>query len=197
MSSISNGVAVNLVVMMMIVCRVIPAVDAAVFTVGDASGWSIGADYSTWASDKTFAVGDSIVFNYPAGHTVDEVSANDYKTCTTGNAIASDSSGATTVTLKTAGAHYYICGVPGHCGGGMKLAVTVAAAGGTAASPTTPTSPSTTTSPATTTTLSPPIAVMAPPTDTMNEPYSSSQRMSPSVAALFAFYIFVAFKHLV
>lgn len=33
---------------------------ATVYTVGDASGWVIGGDYSTWASDKTFAVGDSL-----------------------------------------------------------------------------------------------------------------------------------------
>lgn len=131
------------------------------------------------------------MFNYPPGHTVDEVSANDYKTCTTGNAIASDSSGATSVSLKTAGPHYYICGVPGHCGGGMKLAVTVAAAtsgGGSAGSPaagtTTPTSP-TTTSPA------PPTTVAAP-----NIRPSSSAAISPAVAASLTFF-FVMLKCLV
>lgn len=65
------------------------------------------------------------VFNYGSGHTVDEVSGSDYKTCTTGNSITSDSSGATTIPLKTAGTHYFICGVVGHCGMGMKLSVTV------------------------------------------------------------------------
>lgn len=33
---------------------------ATVYTVGDTSGWAIGADYGTWTSDKTFAVGDSL-----------------------------------------------------------------------------------------------------------------------------------------
>lgn len=33
---------------------------AKVYTVGDTSGWAIGADYGTWTSDKTFAVGDSL-----------------------------------------------------------------------------------------------------------------------------------------
>ena len=33
-----------------------------------------------------------IVFNYGAGHTVDEVSESDYKSCTLGNSISSDSS---------------------------------------------------------------------------------------------------------
>ena len=33
---------------------------ATVYTVGDTSGWAIGGDYSTWASDKAFGVGDSL-----------------------------------------------------------------------------------------------------------------------------------------
>ena len=33
---------------------------AKVHTVGETSGWAIGADYSTWTSDKTFVVGDSL-----------------------------------------------------------------------------------------------------------------------------------------
>jgi len=33
---------------------------ATVHTVGDSSGWAIGADYSSWTSDKTFQVGDSL-----------------------------------------------------------------------------------------------------------------------------------------
>ncbi|WVY90264.1 hypothetical protein V8G54_035778 [Vigna mungo] len=71
---------------------------AATHTVGDTSGWAIGGDYSTWASGLKFRVGDSL-----------------------------DSSGATTITLKTAGTHYFICAAPGHCQGGMKLAVKVKA----------------------------------------------------------------------
>ncbi|WZY76703.1 hypothetical protein YC2023_023087 [Brassica napus] len=35
-----------------------------------------------------------IVFNFGAGHTVDEVSESDYKSCTLGNSISSDSSAA-------------------------------------------------------------------------------------------------------
>jgi len=33
---------------------------ATVHTVGDSSGWAIGADYSSWTGDKTFAVGDTL-----------------------------------------------------------------------------------------------------------------------------------------
>lgn len=127
-----------------------------------------------------------IVFNYGSGHTVDEVSASDYNTCTTGNALTTDSSGASTITLKTAGTHYFICGVVGHCGNGMKLAVTV-----TAGSPTTPSgSTSSGTTPATsgrnTTTIN---------TPSSNVPESSSgAALSPFVAVVITF---VAFFELV
>lgn len=33
---------------------------AKVYTVGDTSGWATGVDYTTWASDKTLAPGDSL-----------------------------------------------------------------------------------------------------------------------------------------
>ncbi|CAG7904422.1 unnamed protein product [Brassica rapa] len=90
--------------------------------------WSLGNDYSSLATGKPYAVGDTIVFNYGAGHTVDEVSESDYKSCTLGNSISSDSSGTTSIALKTSGSHYFICAIPGHCTGGMKLSVNVGAA---------------------------------------------------------------------
>lgn len=42
---------------------VVPAL-AVVYTVGDSSGWALAADYTTWASSKTFLVGDSLG-NFP------------------------------------------------------------------------------------------------------------------------------------
>ncbi|KAG2313173.1 hypothetical protein Bca4012_027740 [Brassica carinata] len=113
--------------------------------------WSLGKDYSSLATGKPYAIGDTIVFNYGAGHTVDEVSESDYKSCTLGNSISSDSSGTTSIALKTAGSHYFICAIPGHCAGGMKLSVNVGAAassdgGGDSGGSTTPkTTPSPTT----------------------------------------------------
>jgi hypothetical protein len=66
------------------------------------------------------------VFNYQSGtHTVSEVNKNDYESCSTSNAISNDNNGPTTVTLTTPGTHYFICGIPGHCSGGMKLEVNV------------------------------------------------------------------------
>ncbi|XP_020575658.1 LOW QUALITY PROTEIN: blue copper protein-like [Phalaenopsis equestris] len=116
---------------------------ATVYSVGDTSGWNTGVDYSSWTSGKTFAVGDSLAFAYGAGtHTVNEVSANDYQSCSTSNYLSTDSSGSTTITLRTSGTHYFVCGVPGHCIGGMKLAVTVtvgpSSSSGTTTTPSTP-----------------------------------------------------------
>ncbi|XVE60539.1 hypothetical protein DITRI_Ditri05aG0136900 [Diplodiscus trichospermus] len=133
---------VGMVCLLLTLCMVVPSL-ATVYTVGDTSGWTLGVDYSTWTKGKTFKVGDSLgellnpqsqkkpftiiksIFNYPTSHTVDEVSSSDYSTCTVGNAITTDNSGSTTVALKTAGTHYFICGVVSHCGNGMKLAVKV------------------------------------------------------------------------
>ncbi|CAN6239360.1 unnamed protein product [Urochloa humidicola] len=114
---------------------------ASSYTVGDGSGWTTGVDYTSWAASKNFKVGDSLVFNYAKGlHTVAEVSAAEYMACTASNPLGSDSSGATTVTLKSPGTHYFVCSITGHCGAGMKLAVTV----GGSSSPASPT-PTTTT----------------------------------------------------
>ncbi|KAL6861266.1 hypothetical protein ACP4OV_016966 [Aristida adscensionis] len=112
------------------------AAAATKYTVGDTSGWTTGADYATWASGKKFKVGDTLEFQYAGGaHTVDEVSASDYASCSSSNALSSDSAGSTTITLKTAGKHYFICGVASHCSGGMKLVVDVAAAAAPAPAP--------------------------------------------------------------
>jgi len=50
---------------------------ATVYTVGDSSGWTIGTDYSTWTSGKTFAVGDSL----GKFHIHDPYGVCDFKTC--------------------------------------------------------------------------------------------------------------------
>ncbi|KAL2514468.1 Blue copper protein [Forsythia ovata] len=55
---------------------------------------------------------------------LDEVSENDYGTCTTGNCNTTDSSGATSITPKTTGKHKFMYSVPGHCTTAIKFAVT-------------------------------------------------------------------------
>ncbi|XP_058087468.1 blue copper protein-like [Magnolia sinica] len=163
----------------LVLCCVVSS-SATVYTVGDATGWASGVDYSTWTSGKTFSTGDSLVFNYGGGlHTVDEVSASDYKSCTTGNSITTDSSGTTTIALKKTGTRYFICGVPGHCGQGMKLSVTVSAATGSSDTPTAPTTSPGTTSPGTTT----PATTTTTPTGTTST-HSASSTSFPSLAML-------------
>ncbi|XP_022766402.1 blue copper protein-like [Durio zibethinus] len=126
MSSSGSGVAMACLVLV-ISCMVMPTLQHAVFTVGESIGWIPGFDYNAWAETKHFKVGDSLVFDYPSGLTVDEVFENDYNTCTVGNPITSDNSGSTTIPLLTAGPHYFICGVVGYCSRGMKLLVNVMA----------------------------------------------------------------------
>ncbi|KAK6257321.1 hypothetical protein QUC31_000780 [Theobroma cacao] len=175
MASPSVGVAC----LVLVLCMVVPSL-ATDYTVGDTAGWSTGVDYSIWTQGKTFNVGDSLVFNYPTSHTVDEVSQSDYSTCTVGNAISTENTGATTITLKTAGTHYFICGVIGHCGNGMKLAVTVESGSSTtpSKSPSSSSSPPSSDKPSTTT---PSTATTT--TTTTNVPYSSSSwSLSPFAA---------------
>ncbi|RZC53818.1 hypothetical protein C5167_012675 [Papaver somniferum] len=109
--------------------------------VGDSLGWIIPASpsvYSDWASKQTFKVGDSLVFNFAVGlHTAYEVSKADYDSC---NAAAAPigsllASSPATIRLATAGNHYYLCTLGGHCSAGQKLSITVAS-GSAAAAPT-------------------------------------------------------------
>ncbi|KAK1257495.1 hypothetical protein QJS04_geneDACA023095 [Acorus gramineus] len=134
-------------------CCVFIRSSATVYNVGDDSGWTTGVNYDNWSGGKNFTVGDSLVFNYGAGsHTVTEVSAGDYSSCSTSNSISTDSSGSSTVQLKSPGTRYFVCGVMGHCAGGMKLAVSVGpSSGGSGGSPSSPTGSTTTTPPSSTT----------------------------------------------
>lgn len=83
---------------------------------------------------------------------MNEVSKSVYDNCG-GTPIDTHSDGDTTIDLKTVGPKYFLCPTSGHCQAGMKLVVTVVAAGtpgtpsppsstpGTPATPTTPDSP--------------------------------------------------------
>nr|CAB3457319.1 unnamed protein product [Digitaria exilis] len=107
-----------------------PASSATTYTVGGVNSWMTGVDYADWASDKTFVVGDKLLFSYVRmDHTVTEVmSKSEYDDCSGIDGMTEDnSSGLTTVTLATPGMHYFICIAPEHCDSGMKLAVNVSA----------------------------------------------------------------------
>ncbi|PPD73187.1 hypothetical protein GOBAR_DD29892 [Gossypium barbadense] len=46
---------------------------AATYVVGDTSGWDISSDIDSWASSKTFNVGDVLLFQYSSSHSVNEL----------------------------------------------------------------------------------------------------------------------------
>ncbi|KAH7863224.1 hypothetical protein Vadar_015013 [Vaccinium darrowii] len=107
-----------------------PAALATQHVVGGSSGWTQGVDYSTWAAGQTFVSGDTLLFTYGNSHSVDVVSQSDYTNCNINSPQNSYTGGSTVVSLTSNGPMYFICGTPGHCQGGMKLSVTVAASNG-------------------------------------------------------------------
>ncbi|KAF8712830.1 hypothetical protein HU200_028603 [Digitaria exilis] len=101
---------------------------AASYTVGAPAGsWGLGTNYTLWSAGVTFRAGDQLVFKYAGGaHDVLEVTKADHDACSTSNPLATFATGDDVVTLVPGGVtRYFICGVPGHCAAGMKLAVTV------------------------------------------------------------------------
>ena len=81
----------------------------------------------------TCANDDLIVFKYSPMHNVVEVGKSDYDSCQATTIVQAFSDGNTVIPLKAAGKRYFICGTPGHCSMGMKLAVNTLAT--TASSP--------------------------------------------------------------
>nr|KJB44409.1 hypothetical protein B456_007G251100 [Gossypium raimondii] len=105
-----------------------PAISLATdFVVGDDDRWKLGIKYEDWAKGKQFFVGDTLVFKYNATvHNVYKVKGDNFKSCTvpSNNSLGSFT-GNDTIKLATTGNKWYICGVNGHCDGGMKLKITV------------------------------------------------------------------------
>ncbi|KAF9686011.1 hypothetical protein SADUNF_Sadunf03G0114100 [Salix dunnii] len=99
--------------------------NAAAYMVGDNSGWDMSTDIDTWAQDKTFFVGDLLMFQYSSSHSVDEVKKEDFDSCNTTNVLRTFTNGNTTVSLANPGTRYFVCGNKLHCLGGMKLQVNV------------------------------------------------------------------------
>ncbi|TVU28596.1 hypothetical protein EJB05_20118 [Eragrostis curvula] len=127
-----------LAVLLLLVASACPAA-ATSYTVGDGSGWTTGADYTSWAASKNFKVGDSLVRKGAAHggggergrvHGVHGDQPDQLRQQRRDDRA-----------LKTPGSHYFVCSIPGHCSAGMKLAVTVG--GSSTPSPTTPTTPTT------------------------------------------------------
>ncbi|XVE98351.1 hypothetical protein REPUB_Repub03eG0098900 [Reevesia pubescens] len=152
------------------------------YVVGDALGWvippgSASAVYTTWAANKTFRVGDILVFNFLNGsHDVASVTRENYDACNASSPLLLLSNSPANVTLNQTGPHYFLCAFPGHCGAGQKLAINVSAA---ASSPSPSPQPSTPapqpSSPAPQPTTPPPASTPQP-----SSPAPAPQASSPS-----------------
>ncbi|XP_042052915.1 blue copper protein 1a-like [Salvia splendens] len=98
------------------------------YVVGDDNGWKLNVNYSAWAQDKVFYVGDTITFKYAVGdHNVYKVNGSDFKSCTVPQPGESLRSGNDKITLATPGRKWYLCGVGNgtHCENGMRLVINV------------------------------------------------------------------------
>ncbi|CAL5004184.1 unnamed protein product [Urochloa decumbens] len=121
-----------LLIVAVAIAAVLGTSHGASYTVGAPAGsWDLRTNYTSWASGVTFRAGDQLVFKYsPAAHNVLEVSKADHDSCSGSKPLATFTTGDDTVPLPAGGVtRYFICGVPGHCDAGMKLAVRVQAAG--------------------------------------------------------------------
>ncbi|OWM69561.1 lamin-like protein [Punica granatum] len=93
--------------------------------VGANKGWNPGFNYTLWANNQTFYVGDLISFRYQKMmYNVFEVNQTGYDNCTTEGAIGNWTSGKDFIPLKEAKRYYFIGG-NGQCFNGMKVSVLV------------------------------------------------------------------------
>ncbi|KAJ8766473.1 hypothetical protein K2173_022532 [Erythroxylum novogranatense] len=103
-------------------------IDATVYEVGDAAGWTnVGnVNYKKWAATKNFQLGDTVIFEYNAPfHNVMRVTRAMYRACNTSAPVATYTTGNDSITIRTRGHHYFICGKSGHCEAGQKVDINV------------------------------------------------------------------------
>ncbi|CAN1162385.1 Blue copper protein [Linum perenne] len=130
-----NSLCITLMAAALILSLAVSSTSATTYTVGDNSGWDISTDLDTWAQDKSFNVGDALLFQYKSSETVEEVNKASFDGCNTTDVMRTFSNGNTTVELDRAGPWYFICGNKLYCLGGMKLQVEVKGNQTAAASP--------------------------------------------------------------
>ncbi|KHN19106.1 Uclacyanin-2 [Glycine soja] len=126
----ARAIAVSFLVLLL----AFPTVFGADHEVGDTGGWALGVNYNTWASGKTFRIGDNLELTCFG------------KVWGSSNIIKNYKDGNTKIELTSTGKRYFLCPISGHCAGGMKLQINVVAGtppttpSGTP--PTTPSNPS-------------------------------------------------------
>nr|1X9R_A Chain A, Umecyanin [Armoracia rusticana]1X9R_B Chain B, Umecyanin [Armoracia rusticana]1X9U_A Chain A, Umecyanin [Armoracia rusticana]1X9U_B Chain B, Umecyanin [Armoracia rusticana] len=104
------------------------------YDVGGDMEWKRPSDpkfYITWATGKTFRVGDELEFDFAAGmHDVAVVTKDAFDNCKKENPISHMTTPPVKIMLNTTGPQYYICTVGDHCRVGQKLSINVVGAGG-------------------------------------------------------------------
>ncbi|KAM5554974.1 blue copper protein-like [Rosa sericea] len=85
------------------------------YVVGDDEGWDGNVDYQAWADDKTFKLGDVLIFKYDAGsHNVAQAfNADGYDSCTSSPELGVYTSGNDALTFNLVGSYYFLCDY--HC----------------------------------------------------------------------------------
>ncbi|KAG5226099.1 umecyanin [Salix suchowensis] len=164
------------------------------YEVGDSTGWKAPSDssfYSTWASGKTFTVGDTLKFTFATGvHDVATVSKSDYDSCNVAGQSNVSTSGPTTITLSAPGTLYYLCTFSDHCSRGQKLSITVVAS--STPSPSAPSPPGT---PPTAPSSSPSSSPPPPPSSLSPPPPPSASSSLVATLALVFMSLAISFMH--
>ncbi|CAN8300791.1 unnamed protein product [Cochlearia groenlandica] len=118
----------------MVLIFAVTVVFAEDYDVGDDAEWSRPTDaelYTTWATGKTFRVGDELEFEFAAGrHDVAVVTQDAYENCEKEKPISLLTTPPVKIRLNKTGPHYFICTIAEHCRFGQKLAINVVGAGG-------------------------------------------------------------------
>nr|AFK35170.1 unknown [Lotus japonicus] len=124
MAASSSHLTCSLLLLTFITFTISP-VTATDHIVGANRGWNPGQNYTLWANNQTFYVGDFISFRYQKNqYNVFEVNQTGYDNCITEGAFGNYSSGKDFIMLNKTGRHYFICG-NGQCFNGMKVSVVV------------------------------------------------------------------------
>ncbi|XP_027173927.1 uncharacterized protein LOC113773480 [Coffea eugenioides] len=100
------------------------------YIVGDDLGWIVPPGgkiaYETWAYDKIFTVGDTLVFNFTTGEQdIARVTKEAFDTCNSTNSLSLQTTGPASYTLNSTGEYYFISTLDSHCFLGQKLAIIV------------------------------------------------------------------------
>ncbi|KAH7292353.1 hypothetical protein KP509_29G063900 [Ceratopteris richardii] len=98
------------------------------YRVGDNGMWMLGSkvSYNKWAASKIFRQNDKLLFTFnPTFHNLMLVSAADYMRCSPRKPMVIYTKGKIDFTLAKKGTYFFICGIPGHCQAGMKMAIKV------------------------------------------------------------------------